>query len=53
MLLANGLNSSGKSGESTKRIVCSGLTYKLPAPPTTNKRLGLPLKISVKCFKLV
>ena len=28
------------------------VTYRLPAPPTTNKRILLPSKISHKCFNV-
>ena len=51
MLLARGLNTSGKSGPSMTWAVCSGFTYRLPAPPTTSRRTSVPLRMSHRCFR--
>ena len=50
ILDARGLNISGKSGVSISCNVCSGLTYKLPAPPTTINLLLVPDKRSHSFF---
>ena len=44
---------SGKSAPSMTWAVCSGFTYRLPAPPTTRRRVFVPLKMSQRCFNEV
>ena len=53
ILKASGLNISGKSGPSITCIVCSGLTYKLPAPPTTSSLVSVPPSRSQRCLREV
>ena len=53
MFVASGLNMSGKLSKSLTCTVCSGLTYRLPAPPTTSRRTCVPLKMSHRCLREV